>query len=270
MKKITLILLAVSINYASAQISPFGIAQDEWIMRDLDNVNFNHQRSHKRLDPHILKTVILNGIIDYDFDEVTDMQIGALNAEELSLLRNMLFAKHGYRFRTQKFTNYFRKFDWYEPIYDDVTDRLSRWEKRLIERIKSFESNNFANIREENLIGYWKQYNGGADQEGASLQLNQDGTFKYNFPGYGGYRTTKYWGNWDYDSGKIILEVTNQNIFMGGYFHEHPNTPYIDNYISAEIIFTESIKIELPVLNTDHISSSNEWYKLGCSDFHKN
>lgn len=60
---------------------------------------------------------------------------------ELSIMRNEIFARHGYIFKTNKdMINYFGKLSWYNPQYDDVTKSLSDIENYNIKFIKRYEN----------------------------------------------------------------------------------------------------------------------------------
>lgn len=58
---------------------------------------------------------------------------------ELKIMRNEIFARHGYIFKTPQMKSYFNNQAWYRPLYKDVTDRLTPVEKRNVEYIKEFE-----------------------------------------------------------------------------------------------------------------------------------
>ncbi|MDE5686547.1 MAG: YARHG domain-containing protein [Paramuribaculum sp.] len=72
-------------------------------------------------------------------DYVTDEQLEDLSSSQLRILRNAIFAIHGYRFSSRDMADYFSRFDWYIPVSSDVTASLSTIEKKNIERIKKFE-----------------------------------------------------------------------------------------------------------------------------------
>ncbi len=55
-------------------------------------------------------------------------------------MRNEIFARHGYKFKTEEMRNYFMYEKWYVPRYDNVDDMLSDVEKKNIELIKRYES----------------------------------------------------------------------------------------------------------------------------------
>lgn len=67
----------------------------------------------------------------------TDMD--GLTSWDLKVMRNEIFARHGYIFKTEEMTAYFSQKSWYTPRYDDVTDLLTSIEKKNVEFIKRYE-----------------------------------------------------------------------------------------------------------------------------------
>jgi hypothetical protein len=65
--------------------------------------------------------------------------VNHLSKDELSIMRNEIFARHGFIFKTQKMIDYFSKQNWYSPMYNDVNGSLSPIEQKNIQFIKSFE-----------------------------------------------------------------------------------------------------------------------------------
>lgn len=70
---------------------------------------------------------------------LTPADLQGLGTNELRVLRNAIFAMHGYRFKSADLQQYFGQFDWYMPQYSDVTNQLNSTEKHNIELIKSYE-----------------------------------------------------------------------------------------------------------------------------------
>jgi len=62
-----------------------------------------------------------------------------LRKEEKKIMRNEIFARHGYIFLTADMKTYFRNQDWYKPQYNNVTSMLTSIEKKNIEFIKRYE-----------------------------------------------------------------------------------------------------------------------------------
>ncbi len=60
---------------------------------------------------------------------------------ELKVMRNEIFARHGYKFKSEEMKSYFNKQKWYEPRYDDVTSKLTEIENANIKMIKQYEDN---------------------------------------------------------------------------------------------------------------------------------
>lgn len=62
-----------------------------------------------------------------------------LNKYELKIMRNEIYARYGYIFKTEDMKAYFESQPWYTPKYNDVTFFLTEIEKRNIELIKQYE-----------------------------------------------------------------------------------------------------------------------------------
>lgn len=53
--------------------------------------------------------------------------------------RNLIYAWHGYKFKSEDLQEYFSKFDWYNPIYDSEQGLLSEKELEVANLIKKLE-----------------------------------------------------------------------------------------------------------------------------------
>jgi hypothetical protein len=68
--------------------------------------------------------------------------IDGKSKKELEILRNMIYAKYGYRFKRDDLFKYFSQYEWYHPITSDASDaysRMSSIEHYNIDFIKKFE-----------------------------------------------------------------------------------------------------------------------------------
>ncbi|WP_166647336.1 YARHG domain-containing protein [Prosthecobacter fusiformis] len=63
-----------------------------------------------------------------------------LTQAELRLMRNEIYARHGYSFIIQDMQEHFAKVDWYMPVALDVADRLTPLEAKNAALIKRYES----------------------------------------------------------------------------------------------------------------------------------
>jgi len=62
-----------------------------------------------------------------------------INKEELKIMRNEIYARHGYIFKTDDMKNYFNRQSWYLPQFDNVENLLTPTEKSNVIFIKKFE-----------------------------------------------------------------------------------------------------------------------------------
>ena len=65
----------------------------------------------------------------------------AVTASKLKILRNSIFARHGFAFRDKQLRMYFEQFNWYMPVFGDVKDELTEIEKENIDLLLRYEKN---------------------------------------------------------------------------------------------------------------------------------
>lgn len=69
-----------------------------------------------------------------------ESDLTGLSAKELRIMRNWIYARHGYIFKKKDLQNYFAQFDWYHPQYSEIPyHKLSSIEQKNIEFIKRHE-----------------------------------------------------------------------------------------------------------------------------------
>lgn len=78
------------------------------------------------------------------FPEATERKLyetdlNNLSRRDLKIMRNEIFARYGYIFRTPDMAQYFKEQSWYVPRYSNVNDMLTPLEKENIQLIKSYE-----------------------------------------------------------------------------------------------------------------------------------
>jgi len=91
-----------------------------------------------------LNGVNSTGIIPGRFPEasvrlLSEGDFSAISKEDLKVMRNEIFARHGFVFKTPEMKSYFATQSWYHGQYDDVTPMLSSIEKQNIALIKKHE-----------------------------------------------------------------------------------------------------------------------------------
>lgn len=78
----------------------------------------------------------------YDITSRTKLKKTALeeySKAELRIMRNEIFASHGYIFKSADLREHFSKTKWYKPLYNDVTNKLTEIEKYNITLIQEQE-----------------------------------------------------------------------------------------------------------------------------------
>lgn len=155
---------------------------------------------------------------------ITEDEISGLNADQLKLARNEIFARHGRKFDSEYLQNYFNSKDWYTPSIEpddfDYDTLLNSYEKANIDIIKKAESkfssgsdvqttDNGEQTFLESIQGRW--YSGGHDMDGSNRFVadieDKQIVFTYSDGGQGtddisnigqdsdGYYIVTSWGN---------------------------------------------------------------------------
>jgi hypothetical protein len=70
---------------------------------------------------------------------LTSNDVAGKSPWELKVMKNEIYARHGYIFKTPELRSYFESQPWYRPLYADVTDLLNNIEIENAAFIKSYE-----------------------------------------------------------------------------------------------------------------------------------
>lgn len=65
---------------------------------------------------------------------------------ELEIIRNTIFARHGYTFKKKSFRQFFDPIDWYIPVTDNVSNKLTLLEQKnilLLNRFQKYAEDNY-------------------------------------------------------------------------------------------------------------------------------
>jgi hypothetical protein len=71
---------------------------------------------------------------------LTSSEVENMTQGDLRIMRNEIFARQGLIFQSADMRNYFMAQPWYNPLYNNVLDRLSDVEKKNVALIKRYES----------------------------------------------------------------------------------------------------------------------------------
>jgi hypothetical protein len=77
---------------------------------------------------------------ELSIDILDDQELVTKNKCELEIMRNEIFAAHGYKFKTPKWLTYFQQTIWYKPQFENVDHLLTEIEKKNIDKIIKYEN----------------------------------------------------------------------------------------------------------------------------------
>lgn len=89
-----------------------------------------------------LKEAAENSNTNFDWlstREVTPKDLENKTKEQLRIMRNWIYARHGYIFKSPDLQEYFSQFSWYEPTSSNVTPELNKIELSNIQLIQAYE-----------------------------------------------------------------------------------------------------------------------------------
>jgi len=89
----------------------------------------------------LILSLILAGQIFAQPDQqlIPNYVLTGKSSDELRLLRNEIFARHGYIFKTEELKNHFSTKKWYKPEFENINSKLSEIDKENINRILEYE-----------------------------------------------------------------------------------------------------------------------------------
>ncbi len=73
------------------------------------------------------------------YDELNPTELADLTKEELRILRNAIYAWHGYKFADPELTAYFLRQSWYFPEDDNAKIRLTELQSKNVELLLAYE-----------------------------------------------------------------------------------------------------------------------------------
>lgn len=107
--------------------------------RELANVNVILNRE-RELKPNTKSSVKDSNPFRYlSSSKLKADALRGIPASELRIMRNAIFARHGYKFKNKELLRYFSSFSWYKPLYDNVNNMLNATERANIELLKRYE-----------------------------------------------------------------------------------------------------------------------------------
>jgi len=70
--------------------------------------------------------------------KLTEKELKNLRKLDLEIIKNSVFARHGYSFKKETYRNFFEQTDWYIPVSNNVDNELSPMEKENVALLNRF------------------------------------------------------------------------------------------------------------------------------------
>ena len=206
------------------------------------------------------RRIIYNGFIPLLDYRIPDSALAVLDKEELRLLRNTIYAKHGRIFQSDDLRTHFQQFSWYNPRSNNVDGSLSENDKANIENIQLFE-NAVANtkVTKRDLVRgrYIEWYP--VPSWSPELEINDDNTIE-----------KRRWDNEDnwkgvyrIVNGFLVVYVTEQKV--SDYYSKIKNWQWSDGvtYSDGKITYKEPIKMIFPIGDSNEYGDMAHRRKIG-------
>jgi len=210
-KKIFLALLLLNLS------SLFVFGQD-YIIKDIKAADSEYVRFFSNIGFFAGKVIIHNGFLPL-LDDLHDTDLAALTKEELRILRNVIYAKHGYIFQSDDLKRHFSKFSWYKPQHRDVEKNLTAYEKSTIRRILAFEEGQpNKKLTKEDLVGLWSELGVGSG-ECDNISFGKKNTVEFGYNTMYPKAAFVCRGTYAVENGYLVVLITEQSLRIGDYFH---------------------------------------------------
>jgi len=224
---------------------------------------------------------ILDGFIEWVYNGKGNFfDFGILEQDDkkcFMLIRNTIFARHGYKFNSIELQNYFSQFKWYNGTKTNVDNELTVEEWYVVKFLQQIEENYPSTVPKE-LIGcwwydapddWWKHHPFNyREYEDKVLRFFKNGIFFYqNFNSYEKYR---YYGLWSFNEGILNINFLFFNFEKNGgkrlFFTFNPNihhNKYTESFEENIIFYNKHISYyDDEVWECKFQKNLNSWKKI--------
>lgn len=172
--------------------------------------------SNMQLKNDLLDQVISAGDLNYLDCALDFISISILNKSDLRILRNAIFAKYGYIFKSKDLSDHFLRFSWYKPSYSYVYDKLNDYDKYNIEQIQFFEKNEITNSKLDikQITGVWSSTPIMPDDWPERFMFYSDGNCIYGYSNMQPLLSVKYlYGKYKIVNGLLEIEWNKRTVY---------------------------------------------------------
>ena len=212
------------------------------------------------------KRVIYDGFIPLLDFIIPDSALAVLNQEELRLLRNTIYAKHGMIFQSSDLRTHFQQFNWYRPENSNVEDFLTEVDKENITNMQIFENARpNLNLNKRELVRSWNEYFP-VPSWSPEITINDDNTIEYMG------KEDYFKGRYRIENGFLVVFVTEQGVGTPDYLlNSSWRWPSDVTYIDGTVTYKEPVKMVFPVGDATRFvyhddsfgDSTNQWRQIG-------
>jgi hypothetical protein len=216
------------------------------------------------------KRVIYNGTIQLLDYVIPDSALAVLNNDELWVLKNTIYARHGMIFQSSDLTAYFRQFSWYNPRFSNVEGRLSEIDWANIENIEVFEfAQSNQNLRKSDIVGWGVEYFP-VPSWTPEISIYDNNIIEWSRGGEDYFR-----GSYRIENGFLVVYVTEQYVGTVDYFLNYNwRWPNGVSYRDGIVTYSEPIRMVFPVgdpyvfdysgyINQSRQIGSVRWFGIG-------
>lgn len=248
-----------NVQYLNADIVKESIAEEKGLINNEDI------KENDKIVSINERKINIDSIFNYE-------DLLPMTEEELSILRNSIYAKYGYKFKSQKYRDYFSKYDWYEPKYDDVNSYLQLSDLKNIDLILKLEKNfialsdNLTDI-ERALIGFWNRGAGVGAGYSDRYRFYSDRSFEYSVSTMVfDERIEAMQGKWFVLEDRLLIQIRRKRVINGGELVEatHPGAASDQEIVGGKYEIKEISPPEIKILTLGFESEKIEKdYALG-------
>lgn len=227
----------------------------------------------------LAERIINNGEYQILDKVLPDTLLKTCDKSQLALIRNTIFAKYGYRFKSVELQKHFAKFNWYKPKYDDVNSFLTEIDKiniqKILEREKNYQE---VPVREKEprgleseLVGLWHAGPMLAAGWGEKYLFYIDGHFRFDYADES-KRIINFSGDWYVKDNKLVLIKKNRLVIKGGKLEESPSGEYYvegGTIIKEKVIPPEKVVYDLGAFEENHKYPHPKMVKIGGKQYWK-
>jgi hypothetical protein len=217
-------------------------------------------------------------ILNSRYLELDIFSLSQMDNRSLRLLRNMIYARHGYKFNSADLTSFFNRFDWYNPRYDNVDRFLTNVDEWHIEMIQAFEkrNENIPNIVLNRPVGFWHDSPAVAANYGERFIIHPNNRLEFYFSGMKNMAiASRLNGTYVIKGNVLIYSVTEIYFYMNiGDIGEKPWGYDWDDSTINKLTLEKPIVFKFPVSNIEtrfweFSGLSRETLTIGGKDFFK-